>query len=159
MIDTSLSAGDGVALLALAVSIWTVFQTTRFNRRQNDFAQTAERLNQLLIERESAESQQQRKAEVSANFIKIGKSTYRLKVYNRGAVSARNVRLAMLTGGELIGNRELDDKFPIPKLDRQQSIEMIAFVHMQSPRRAHIRLEWDDDTGANHQNEMWLDVF
>ncbi len=154
----SITLSDAAAFLALAVAVWSAFQTGRFNRRQNEFAETAERLNQLLIVRESSELEQQRKAEVSANFVKIGKN-YRLKVFNRGGGPARNVRLEFLTAGELTDQRELDEKFPLPLLERQQSLVLFLRVHMSSPRRAHIRLSWDDDGGVGQSKELWLDLF
>ena len=155
----SLTSSDIVAILALLVAGWSAFQTGRFNKRQNDFAETAERLNQLLIAREAAETEQQAKADVSANFVKIGRNDYRLKVFNRGLGVAHNVRLEVLAGSELIGDSELRDKFPLPKLERQQHVDVLTRVHMQSPRRAHIKLLWDDDAGAGQQKELWLDVF
>lgn len=155
----SFSISDVAAFLALTVAIWSVVQTGRFNRRQNDFAQTAERLNNLLIAREAADAEEQRKADVSANFVKIGKSDFRLKVFNRGVSAARNVRLEVLGGEELFARNELAEKFPFPVLERQQHVDMIVFVSLGSPRRAHLRLIWDDDTGADHRNEIWRDVY
>lgn len=154
-----LTSSDVVAIFALAVAGWSAFQTGRFNKRQNDFAETAERLNHLLIAREAAETEQQAKADISANFVKIGKSNYRLKVFNRGLGVAHNVRLEVLAGGELVGDSELRDKFPLPKLERHQNVEVMTRVHMQSPRRAHIKLSWHDDNGAGQEKELWLDVF
>lgn len=148
-----------MALLALAVAGWSAYQTGRFNRRQNAFAEIAERLNRLLIAKEEAETEQQRQADLGANFYKCGKGSHRLKIFNRGAVAARNVRLEMLTGADLIGNEELSQKFPLPLLERQQVTELICFVHMSSPRRAHIKLTWDDELAANRIKELWVDVF
>ncbi|MEQ6334719.1 hypothetical protein V2I08_14940 [Sphingobium sp. MK2] len=141
------------------MAIWSAIQTGRFNKRQSAFAETAERLNQLLIDKEASDSQSQRKADVSATFIKIGKNNYRLKVFNKGMVPARNVRLEMLSGESLVGQHELQQKFPLQVLERHQSVELITSVHHQSPRRAHVRLHWDDDAGEAHNKELWIDVF
>ena len=159
MTQLSLSASDIAAVLALIIAMWSAVQTGRFNRRQNEFAATAERLNQLLIARETAESQEQGKADVSANFVKLGKQNHRLKVFNRGLGTARNVRLEPLSGSELIDGDDLSEKFPVPALERHQAVELLAFVHMQSPRRCHVRLLWDDDTGKGLEKELWLDAF
>ncbi|MGH6616348.1 hypothetical protein [Sphingomonas sp.] len=159
MTGFTVTASDVAAFLALVVAIWSAFQTGRFNRRQNDFAETAERLNQLLIAKEAAETEQQRQADLGANFVKLGKSNYRLKVFNRGAGAARNVRLEMLVGSELIAGRELAEKFPVPLLERQQGTELICFISMSAPRRAHIKLTWDDDIAIDRSKELWADVF
>ncbi len=155
----TVTISDAVAGLALIVAVWSVVQTSRFNKRQNAFAETAERLNRLLIERESAETQQQFKADVGANFVKIGKSDNRLKIFNRGAATARNIRMEILVGEGLITNSELSEKFPIPTLERHQTVEVMPRIHFNSPRRIHIRLHWDDESDTDKQKEMWLDVF
>jgi len=154
-----ITVSDGAAISALLVSLWTARQTSRFNRRQNDFAETAERLNRLLIEKESAESEAKRAAELGVNFVKIGKNDYRLKVFNRGAGIARNVRLEMLEGEDVIDGRELAEKCPIPSLERHQTVELRAWIHFQSSRRAHIRLFWDDDSATGQTKDVWSDVF
>lgn len=155
----TVTVSDVAAFLALVVAVWSAWHTASFNRRQNDFAETAQRLNQLLITREAAENEQQRQADVGANFVRVGKHNYRLKVFNRGATIARNVRLKMLSGDDLLGDSELKQKFPVPLLERHQTVELICRVHMQSPRRAHIKLIWDDDAGTDRAKELWADVF
>lgn len=159
MTELNVTASDIAAVLALIVAIWSAVQTGRFNRRQNEFASTAERLNQLLIARETADTEQQRRAEVSANFVKIGKRNHRLKVFNRGAGVARNVRLELLSGGDLLADDELHEKFPVPAMEQHQTVELLAFVHLHSPRRCHVRLHWDDDIKEGQQKELWLDAF
>lgn len=155
----SITASDVAAFSALAVAIWSAVQTSRFNRRQNVFAETAERLNKLLIDKESAVSQAQRKADVGVNFVEVTKNDYRLKVFNRGAGIARNLRLEFIAGEEVMIASELKQKIPIPALERHQTVELMANIHMQSPRRTHIRIYWDDDSGADQHKDVWSDVF
>lgn len=146
--------GDVVAVLALALSAWSMKMTIDFNRRQNEFIETNEKLNQLLIEKESQETLLQKKADVSANFINIGKHNHRLKVFNKGRGTARNVRLEVLDDAELLHTGDIADKFPIPILEQHQSAEVIASVHMQSANRTHIKLIWDDDMGIDNAKEL-----
>lgn len=146
-----------IAVLAFAAAIWSVVQTSRFNKRQNNFSETAERLNRMLIERESNEAASQLKGDIGANFIKIGKSTYRLKVFNRGA-RASNIRIDFLSGEDLILKSQMNEKFPIPALERHQSVELIAAPHFQSTNRAHVKLMWDDSAGKDHTKELWIDA-
>lgn len=155
----SIGVSELVAFLALGVAVWSVIQNRRFNRRQNEFAETAERLNHLLIEREASDKKQQIRADLSADFVKTGKSSYRLKVFNRGAASARNVRLELLSGKDLITDHELEQKFPFPLLERQQHVDVMVRLHMQSSRRAQMRITWDDDSGDSRASEIWRDVF
>lgn len=154
--DIATIASATVAGAALIVSLISLWKTSKFNARQNELAETTERLNRLLIERETAEGVAAKKADVSANLIKVGESDYRLKVFNRGRGVARNVRLEDLAGREqsFLMRSDIGQRFPIPILEQHQAVELIAAIHLGSPMRAHIKLTWDDDTGSDHDKEL-----
>lgn len=137
-----------IALVALIVSVFSL-------RKANKFGATAHRLNTMLIEREEAEGVASKKADLSANMIKTGKSDYRLKVFNRGKGTAHNVRLTDLAGASsIIIPDSIQSKFPIPILEQHQSVELFAAVTMGSSLGCHIKLQWDDGAGANHEKEL-----
>lgn len=149
-----IDAGDIVAALALVIAIYSAWTTARFNKRQTDFQETADRLNRLLVEKESAETAAQKQADISANFYKAGKSNYRLKVFNRGKGVASNVRIEVLDDSGLLMASDIERKFPVPSMEQHALVELIAAVHMGSPNRVHIRLTWDDATGQEHTKEL-----
>lgn len=137
-----------LALLALIVSIISM-------RKSNKFGKTADRLNLLLINKEQEEGHTAKRADISANLIKVGKSDYRLKVFNRGKGTARNVKLTDLDGeNSIIIAGSIEEKFPVPILEQHQSIELITFIGYNSKFRTHIKLEWDDETGSGHMKEL-----
>lgn len=147
--------GDVIAIAAIAVSIWAVWKTDKFNRRQIAFERTAERLNQMLIDKEASENIAHRQADLGVNFYKIGRSDRRLKVFNKGKAAARNVNLEELSEENLLIAGDIGRKFPAPVLEPQTSIELIAAVHLNSPSRTHIRLTWDDDYGTGHSKGFY----
>lgn len=149
-----IDAGDVVAALALTIAIYSAWRTDRFNRRQAAFEKTNERLNLLLIEKEASESESAKRADVSANFYSAGKNSYRLKVFNRGKGTAKNVRFEALDNGDLFIDDDIARKFPVPVMEQHASVELIASIHMGSPSRAHIKLTWDDDAGQGHDKEL-----
>ena len=59
--------------------------------------------------------------------------------------TARNVRIEFPEGNDLIMETELTDKFPMESLEKYQSVELIAAVHMQAKRKHVVRLIWEDD--------------
>jgi len=149
------SVSDIIALMALVFSAWSLYQNHRFNKRQSVFEETNAKLSQILIEKETGEIAEQKKAELSANFVKIGKN-HRLKIFNRGKAVAKNVRLELLDNGDsLLQQNEADRKFPVPVLETHGCVELIAFVHMGSPSRAHIKLIWDDESGTGIEKELY----
>lgn len=151
---SSLDAGTVVSALALALACYSTWITMRFNKRQTAFETTAEQLNRLLIEKEAGEAEANRSADISASFYKAGRTTYRLKVFNRGKGTARNVRFDVLDESDLFLSDDIERKFPIPSLEQHGAVELIAAVHMASPSRAHVRLTWDDDNGVDHTKEL-----
>lgn len=151
----SIDLGDVFAGLALLLALYSTWATHRFNKRQTQFEQTAAKLNELLIARESEETDAAKRALISARFYKIGKSDYRLKVFNAGKGVARNVRIEILDGEGLFMSGDIGRKFPAPLIEQHGSVELVTPIHMQSPSRAHIKFIWDDDSGVSRENEVF----
>lgn len=149
-----ISAGDIIAGVALAIAIYSAWTTSRFNKRQMAFEETTERLNLLLIDREASETEAAKRADISANFYKAGKGDYRLKVFNRGKGTAKNVRFESLDDSRLFIESDVARYFPVPVLEQHASVELIGAVHLRSSSRAHIRLIWDDEAGQDHMKEL-----
>jgi len=146
--DVASAASAVFAFVALIVSAISLYKA-------NKFGATADRLNRLLIEREQAETVALKKADLSANIVKVGRTDYRLKVFNRGNNIARNVRLIDLDlDSSLLLADELQRKFPIPVLEQHQSVELIVAVTLGSGDRVHIKLLWDDETGKDNEKEL-----
>ncbi|MEH6595202.1 MAG: hypothetical protein V7736_06600 [Colwellia polaris] len=143
--------GDVVALLALGVSAYSMKKTSDFNKRQNEFIETNDKLNKLLLEKESTELTHKNKADVSVNFIKTGKNNHRLKVFNKGNNTARNVRMEFPEGNSMLHSSDLDTKLPIPIMEQHQSVELLAIVGFGSDSRMTIKLIWDDDFDNNNE--------
>ncbi len=146
--------GDVVALLALGLSAYSMKKTFEFNKRQNEFIDTNDKLNKLLLEKEHQDALHQKKADISANFIKIGKNNRRLKIFNKGKNTAENIRIEFPDGNEMILESDIHDKFPIPILEQHQSVELLAAVGMQSPSRITVKLIWDDGTGKDNEKTL-----
>ena len=151
-----MTASDFASVAALILSGVSIYITSRFNSRQNELADTTERLNRLLIDRETAEGLASKKADLSANLIEVGKNKHRLKVFNRGKGVARNVRLIDLAAPDMsiLGDSDIAHKFPVAIMEQHQAVELIAFIHMSSPLKAHIKLQWDDEAGTDHEKEL-----
>lgn len=147
MIDT----GNLIASLALLLSTYATWQTVSFNKKQKSLVESQEKLNKLLLEKEHEGVIRDKSADLGASFIKLGSSKYRLKIWNKGSSTARNVRIEFPEGNDIINNFEVIEKFPMESLEKYQSVELIASVHIQTKRKHVIRLIWEDD--AEQHNE------
>mgnify|MGYP000035263779 CR=1 FL=1 len=147
----TIDAGDIIAGLAFLLSSYATWQTVSFNKKQKTLVESQEKLNNLLLEKENEDAVREKRADLGASFIKLGSSKYRLKIWNKGSATARNVKIEFPEGNDVIVDSELNDKFPMESLEKHQSVELIASVHAQTKRKHVFRLIWEDD--AQHHNE------
>lgn len=145
------TVSDLMAVAAFGLSAFALWR-----QRKTDVL--TRHLNQLLIEKETGETIATKKGELFANFVKTGKSSYQYRIYNRGKGTARNIQLEVLDGEDLFDTGDIPRKFPYPTLETHQAINLMVRVHMQSPRRATVKLVWDDDAGGGEKT-ITDDVF
>lgn len=147
----TIDAGDVIAGLAFLLSGYATWQTVSFNKKQKSLVESQEKLNKLLLEKENEDSLREKRADLGASFIKLGSNKYRLKIWNKGASTARNVRIEFPEGNDVVIDSEVTDKFPMESLERHQSVELIAAVHMQTKRKHVVRLIWEDDAQSHNE--------
>ena len=102
-----------IAGFALLLSGYATWQTISFNKKQESLVETQEKLNNLLLEKEEVQVLSDKQADLGASFIKLGRSKYRLKIWNKGNACARNVRLNFPEGNNVLIQSEIDEKFPL----------------------------------------------
>lgn len=154
--DYSSLASAIIAGLALLVSLVALVLGEMRNARQKKFVETQHELNERLLARELQNIQASNKADMGAKLIKMGKTNYRVKVWNQGEAVAYNVDIRIPEGTNVITEREVSDKFPMEFMERHQSVELIAFVHMQTPRKQPIEIVWSDDDGQDKKKSVYL---
>jgi len=137
--------GNIISGLALAVSMYAVWITSRFNAQQKKLMETQEELNRLLLEKEQSGNTNEKKADLGASIVKIGTGKRRLKIWNKGKSIARNIQIEFPEGNEFVVPSELETKLPLESLEQHQSFELIAFAHMGMKPKHTIKLMWSDD--------------
>lgn len=151
----SISSSDIIAGLALLISAYAAWKTVQFNDKQKSLIESQEKLNQRLLEKEDADSIADKKADLGATFIKIGSSKYRLKIWNKGKTTARNVSIEFPEGNDCIIQSDVSEKFPLESLDTHQSVELIAAVHMGTKSKHVIKLVWADEFSQNNEKTVY----
>jgi len=151
----TVSLSDIAAFLALALSGYATWRTIQFNERQKSFIETQEALMRRQAQREDSEAREQQQADLGATFVKIGSSTWRLKIFNKGRCAARNVSVDFVQGKESFIDSDIESKFPMQALQSHQSVELIAAIHMGSPSKYEISLRWADDYQTHNQRTVY----
>lgn len=147
---------DVFAGCALLLSVYATFTTANFNRRQKSLIESQERLNNLLLKKERADSLGERQADLGASLIRLGSDKHRVKVWNQGKCTARNVQIAFPDGNDLLIQQDIDGKFPLEALGTHQSVELIAVVHMETKAKHAIKLIWKDEHSDRNEKVIYL---
>lgn len=147
----TIDAGDLIAGIALLLSGYATWQTVSFNKKQKALIESQEKLNNLLLEKENEGAIKEKSADLGVSFIKLGSNIYRLKIWNKGSATAKNVRIEFPEGNDIISDSDLANKFPMESLEKYQSVELTAFVSMQTRRKHIVRLIWDDDAQSHNE--------
>lgn len=151
----SISIGDAIATGALVLSAYATWKTFKFNERQNSLIESQERLNNLLLEKETGEVVNVKKADLGATFITLGTSKHRLKIWNKGKSAARNVSLDFPEGNECLIQSDIDSKFPLEILEAHQSVELIAGISIGSKSKHPIKLTWSDEFSEDNEKMVY----
>ena len=154
----SFTAGDVFAALALLLSLVATVTTIRFNTRQKSLVESQELLNQRLLAREESDANASAQADLSANLVQVGKSSWRLKIYNRGRAVARNVMIELPEGDDLLIQSDVDSKFPLERLEPAQGADLVALIHMNSMRKRQVTLSWSDDFRDSNRKTVFVTV-
>ncbi|MHC9060999.1 hypothetical protein [Pantoea sp. y20] len=159
-----MSTSDLIAFGALAVSIYTVI-ASEIKSRKNDKEQRVikdeqDRLRKLILEKETKSAISEMKAELGARIVNPSSNRYRLKIYNRGKVEARNIDVHFPDndGDEYLIMSEVKDKFPYELLRPQQAVEMIASISFGSKTKYRIKITWDDDYQKGNVGDFYLSI-
>lgn len=144
-----------VSITAIAISAYATWNTIRFNKRQEAFIESQEKLNTQLLKKQDAESQDAQKAKLSARFISSGPNKYKLKIYNQGKASARNIQIEFPDDDSIFIESEINEKFPHERLDTYDSIELIAPRAFRTKSKYAIELLWDDDHSSDNRQTFY----
>jgi len=151
-----ITLSDIVAVIALLLSGYAIWTTSRFNKRQISLIESQEVLNRRLLAQGETEEQEARKADVGAKYVKMGSRNYKLRVFNKGKAPARNVRIEFSDGDSPVPKSELTHKFPMEILEQHDSVDLIAAVHMQTPPKQTVILRWADDHSDDNEKTVYL---
>lgn len=151
-----ITVSDVIAVIALLVSVYAIWTTSRFNKRQLSLIESQEQLNQRLLAQGESEALESLKADVGARLVKLGSSKYQLKVFNKGKAAARRIEIEFPQGNNLVPDNELKHKFPMEILEKHQSVDLIAAVHMGTPVKQTAILRWVDEHSETNEKIVYL---
>jgi hypothetical protein len=142
-----MGASDLIALAALAAAAVSIWRTEKY-------ARTTDRLNRLLIEKETEEAEAQERPDVSGNFVKVGRLDWRFKIFNRGTATARNVTMDVEEGHDIFLRGDMSQKLPIPILERHQHVDLLVSATLGGSTRSRVTLRWENERGTHFSKQL-----
>ncbi|UWQ32214.1 hypothetical protein K3555_16880 [Leisingera sp. M527] len=153
-----MEVSEFVAGLAFFISLLAYIETKRANRSQSRLTDREVELVRIQIQTAQNEAKREKTAAVSARLNKVDKSSWKLRVFNTGPAPALNIRLVLDEQNSIIQENSASRKFPMSKLEKGQSVELAAFVHMQSNPKEWLRIRWDDPSGKDRENRIEITI-
>lgn len=150
-----METSDIISLVSLSISVFAGIYSW-VTRRKLDKQQL--QINDYTLLKNKKIEENEKKAIVCANTFKINES-WRIRVYNKGMGTARNIRIHSKDITEPNSGIRLlikQTSYPILNKDDHFDIVMMLFEgHAYSPI---IKLVWDDDFGNDRSREQALDL-
>ena len=151
MMDLTVTPSDVIATVALLISGYVAWHQRGINASQK-------KVNELLLQQGENEAQATKKADLGASFLKLGKNSHRLKIWNKGKATARNVRIAFPDGNQFVAEDDVRRKFPLETLEQYQPVEVIAYLTLGTDGKHHLKLTWDDDSGEDNEKSVYVTI-
>lgn len=143
------------SMCAVILSGIAIYKTHKFNDYQKNIDHIQNELNKLLLRKETNEALDFAKADLAASFSTYGKSSTKLKIFNKGKAVARNVRIEFPEENNLFDKRSVESKFPLERLEQFQPVELTAYVGWDSSSKIVIKLIWDDDIQMGNEKILY----
>ncbi len=142
-----------VACLALVISLVVWSGQRKLQRESNELQRVTAELSKRQISIIDRQELASTKAELTLS-LKAENDDHKLVLRNLGPSDARDIYLESL--GEtpedvLIIQQEVDERFPMARLQPSEEVELMANVYMGSPFIFRVRVRWIE--GKNHQRQ------
>jgi len=149
---------EAIALLALFVAAGSLSISFKNSRDQKNLSLREVEWLRIQIANAQTEQSGGKKADVSARMYKHSKNTWRVKIFNKGPNDAFNVRLVINDDNQFLVNSDVMRKFPMDRMEKGQSVELLASVHMQSPAKEDVTICWRDAENVEKSKTVTLTV-
>ena len=141
-------AGLIISILALFLALFTYFKHDLKIKKQSSL------LNKYQLEKIENEKEEERRAIIEANVLKLDKGVRKIKVYNKGKSIARDVNVII---PNLDGFQVTNNPCPI-EIRPQNGMEITLIVFMGGPDKFEIEFEWKDDHSDRNIDKQTIQI-
>ncbi len=129
-----------IALILSAIAL--IFTLFTYLRHDKKIKQQSKIINDYQLQKINAEIEEDKKADIGINVIRVKNGNRTIKVYNKGKCIARNVEVIL---PDIDGFSEMINPCPID-IRPQDGIEvLIGAISVRCPETIEITLKWEDN--------------
>lgn len=141
--------------VSIVIAVISFIKSSKAQKLQNNVNELDARIKEYELEKIEQEKTEAASSVIKARAIKIGKSNYRLKIYNAGNTIAYNVSAKIPNEYKVM---IINNKMPFEELEPQNGFEECIVVHMGSSPKFKVELNWQDSNGCEYRNEQWCSI-
>ena len=148
------------ALILSFVSIVFAFislaKSSKAQKLQNKVNELELKIKQHEIEKLDKEKEAAKLACVEARMVKLGKNSFKLKVWNSGGNTAYNVTAKFEDNSEIIIMDK--EKMPYEELESKKFFELTLILYYTPQLKARVLTEWDDEQGEHKSKSQLVSI-
>ena len=142
---------SGVSLIVAVISFIISRKSQHLQDRVNEIE-----LKLKEYELAEKEKEQQKAPCIEARINHIAKSNYKIKIWNSGNATAKNVTASWDKGSQILFFDQ--EKMPFEFLEPQKGFDLSISTYIGSPSKLCITTAWEDSDGQKHSKEQWCDL-
>lgn len=143
-----------ISALSLVIAIASFFFSIKSQHLQDRVNEIELKLKEYELEEK--EKEQHKAPCIEARINHIAKGNYKIKVWNSGNASAKNVIASWDKESQILFFDQ--EKMPFELLEPQKSFDLAIFTYSGSPRKLCITTAWEDSDGQQYNKEQWCDL-
>lgn len=143
---------SAISLLIATISFFISLPAQHLQNKVNELEVRIKEYELVKIEEEKSEMN---RSCVEARIINVSSGKYKLKIWNSGCRTVRNVSAKLSEDANII---ILNNKMPYELLEPRKGFDASLIVHFGSARKFIITTEWENENGSKQSKEQMGDI-
>ena len=144
-------------IFTLLFTFLSYLNTREFNRKHIDLADVQKKLNLLLLQRENRDLTDSTKADIGARLYSLNNRSHKIRIYNQGKATARNVNLEILEGEENVMLQQITSNFP-KDFKTHESVDIAVAFSIGREPKIILKAIWSDDSAERREEIISLSL-
>ena len=143
------------SIIAIVISAVSLVRTRKLAAEQLELERITAELSRLQIKSIEDEENLKTKPQLNVAITKLSSSSYFI-ISNTGKGSAYKVNLELVDCKDNPLSSEVNHILPYAEMKPNTRIKLMASMHLNSPRKYQVRLNWQESSGEELSEIYWV---